>query len=339
VLNSQVAGASAQFQQYSYTQFGGWPTQAVGPATIPTPPVDAGGTCGAAFSTAVRSAAYQAARNAGVEPVNFAATLVYFPAFSPCHWQIDPSVRRDAGGKTVHEFLLNGVSRLETITKVLGFTKGTDGARTLVCVDAAGQPVPLSANCTSAENDPYTVMGANGGTMDLNVLAKLQTSWLTAAQVPFRTVAQGGTFTIAPIEAAAQAPAGTVRGLNLLDGNQNFIVEYRQPIGVDTGTRSATDGVLVYRQFVSGPPGNELVTSYLLDMTPGVGGRTFSDAVLRAGLSWTDPLGNLKITVNAADANGAQVTLSVVGTLPTSPQPTTPIPTTSSPPSTPRPTG
>jgi hypothetical protein len=334
-MNSQVAGAAAQFQQYSYRTYGGWPAQAVGPVTIPTPPLDAGGTCGAGFAASVRAGAYQAARNVAVNPDNFAAVLVYFPPFAACPWQIEPKPLRNSGG-TVREFLLNGSARFETITKVLGLTTGLDHARSLVCVDPAGQPVPISNTCQVADSDPYTVMG-NGGAADLNAVAKLRTGWLTSAQVPSRQLPQGGTFTIAPIEAAA---TGAVRAVRIQDGNLTFLIEYRQPIGVDAGTRNAMDGVLIYRQGVSGPSTNQIVSSYLLDMTPGAGGRTLNDAVLRAGSTWTNPVGNLKVTVNSAGPTGASVTIAVGGPMPTVPPPTSPLPAPTGPfPTGPVPTG
>lgn len=310
LLNSRVAGASVAFQRYSYSQYGGWPSEAIGPVTIQTPTLDGGTTCGNSFVAAVRSAAFQAARNTGVEPYNFDRVLIYFPAFSTCPWKYAPTPFWDGANHVQNlEFLLNGISGQELITKVLGITQGIDVARTLVCVDGAGKPIPRSSSCSTPDSDPYSVMGA-GGTMDLTTIAKRQRHWLTAAEQPSVFVQQQTTtVTIAPAEAAFPLPAGGKRGVIVAGPLDNtYYLEYRQPIGVDAGTQAATDGVLIYIFDETAFPSDRHAQSFLLDMTPSVGGGSFKDAVLRAGLSWTDPTTNIKFTVNGTNASGATVT-------------------------------
>ena len=322
-LTNQVAGASTRFQQYSYQQFTGWTATVVGPLTINPPPLDPGGTCGWNFKSSIQTQAEQAARNAGLETLiegstfGFNAILFYFPRNAACSWTVDSLF--PTGSRDLFDYqYLNGGSRIENVAQALGLTIVGDPARSLVCVDAAGRPTPLSANCQTVETDPYNVLG--GASNSPSVINKFQAGWMTthdpATNTDFSRFTTPDpnpntpvTFTIKPLEEVY--PAG-LQSVVLLDGDKPLWLEFRQPVGVDRGMRPASDGVLIYRESqVCYLPGC-VRQSNLLDMTPGVGGRTFNDAVLRPGLTWRNPVGHFQVTVNSVSPSGAQVTIMLV---------------------------
>ena len=119
------------------------------------------------------------------------------------------------------------------------------------------------------------------------------------------------TETIRPAEQLVLGGFVEFDAVRILDGNTTLWLEYRQPVGVDTGMRQGSSGVLVYLEtdtcYLTICP---VLQSKLLDMTPGVGGRTFDNAVLPVGSSWRNPLGHVRLTVNSADATGVQVTMT-----------------------------
>jgi hypothetical protein len=209
----------------------------------------------------------------------------------PCTW----------GGWTIGNVAwIDGNMNTATTAHELGHTLLLGHGHAQTCVDAAGQPVPLSANCQTSEyGDVYNVMGCCGPG-SFTAMQKFDLGWMSgrSQDVP----ASGGTYTLQPIEATAPG----LQALRVVDGNQTLWLEYRQPIGVDSWLSAAsTQGVLIHRQLP------EPLTQYgsnLLDMTPGSAGG-FSDAGLPAGTSWADPLGSMMVTVNSVGAAGAQVTV------------------------------
>jgi hypothetical protein len=193
---------------------------------------------------------------------------------------------------------INGQMNTPVTVHELGHTLLLGHGHAQTCQDGAGQPVALSTTCQTLEyGDPYNVMGCCGPG-SFTAIQKFDLGWMTGRlqNVP----SAGGTYTVQPLEASATG----VQALRLVDGAETLWVEYRQPIGVDSWLSPAsTAGVLVYRQL---PDGGNPLGSYLLDMTPG-SAAGFSDAVLKPGAAWSNPLGHLTIAVNSAGPSGAVV--------------------------------
>ena len=183
-------------------------------------------------------------------------------------------------------------------------------AGTLRCEDAAGNPVPLSSTCThGATDDEYDVMGDGVGAIGAG--EAYQAGWLNGQFFQASEGLGSHTFTIKPY---SELPHGA-RAIRLTDNGQTFWIEYRAAVGLDNmaldslGVR-VTPGLLVHRM----TPGdfNHRKKTELIDMTPSATAPAESarNAGLPVGQTWSDPLGTMKVTLNAANAAGATVTIS-----------------------------
>jgi hypothetical protein len=284
----QVGGTDVGwYQATSYGQFPGWNAAAIGSYLIAPPPNDG---CGNVFRANIQAGGNQAALANGFDPANYSVVMYYFSPV-PCGW----------GGWTVGSNIwINGSMITATTVHELGHTLLLGHGHSQTCVNGSGQQVALSGNCQSSEyGDVYNVMGCCGPG-SFTAMQKFDLGWMSGRKqdVP----ASGGTYTLQPLEATAPG----LQTLRVVDGNETFWLEYRQPIGVDNWlSPSSTQGVLIHRQL---PEGLTQYGSNLLDMTPG-SPAGFSDAGLPAGASWVDPLGTMMVTVNSVSAAGAQITV------------------------------
>jgi hypothetical protein len=223
--------------------------------------------------------------------------MYYFPLLTICDWG------GISFGATV---FINGEMTTSVTVHELGHSAGLGHAHRLACTDGAGHAVTLSTTCTTDEyGDWYSVMGccfAGSPT----AIQKYALGWMSGRMTTVPS--WGGTFTLQPIETT---PLYHLQALRIEDGSQTLWIEYRQPIGVDATVPAVdTNGVFVHLQR---PDDMTQSGSFLLDISPNDG----DPRTLPVGATWVNPLGIMKITVNAADANTATVTVTpTVATVP-----------------------
>ena len=281
---------SVWYQSVSQGEFGGWSATATGWLTIAPPVMDPG--CGNTFRASIQASANAAAQALGYDLARFTSVVYYFSFLWPCVWD---------GHTYATNIWLNGRMDYRVTLHELGHTLGLGHAKSITCWDPFGNRVPLAGYCNVYEyGDWYSVMGlASEGSLAANEKAAL--GWMAGrvADVP----RWGGTYTIEPLEIGSPA----IQALRIVDGTDTFWLEYRQPIGVDRGLTAAnTAGVLIRVQ----RPGATL----LMDMTP-ASNLGFADAGLPAGATWTNPGGEVRITVHATGGAGALVTVASTRTL------------------------
>jgi predicted lipoprotein with Yx(FWY)xxD motif len=181
----------------------------------------------------------------------------------------------------------------------LGHSLGLPHAKSIQCRDPNGDIVPLSNSCVSTEyGDSYDLMGNGFGTY--NAVYAHALGWLQGEFIDASAGEYTHSWTLEPY--TASSPGN--RALRLIDGSTTLWLEYRQPIGADAPDfsgwiSSLVPGLVIHRE-VAG-------VSQLLDMTPQA---TKLDAGLPVGQTWADPLGTMKITLNAADSSSATVTIA-----------------------------
>jgi hypothetical protein len=289
-VTAQIGAADKHwYQAVSHGQFPGWHARGVGPLTIPAPQMDADGTCAGTFEYDLVAKANAAARAQHIDPADYDTVVYYFSRVIRCPWS------GLSDGKLVW---LNGTLSTGTTVQELGHTLQLGHGLGLRCQDAAGATVTLSGTCTPiAYGDPFNAMGSGDGSF--SAIQQNDLGWLTGRLVDVPVA--GGTFTIEPLESDAVAP----QVLRLGDSGGTLWIEYRQPIGVDSGLSAASAGVLIRRQLP------DLGTkSLLLDLNPATSS-DFGDARLPVGTPWTNPFSGATITVTSATAAGATITVKV----------------------------
>jgi M6 family metalloprotease-like protein len=176
----------------------------------------------------------------------------------------------------------NQSATLLVIGHELGHTFGLYHAGSLDCGAA-----PIGGSCTVTEyGDPFDVMGNISG-MHFNAFQKNALLWIGASGVATHT---GGTasYTLAPIE----SPGGSKYAVKIAAGpNRTYWIEYRQPIGFDSGISVANANGAQIR--VARPTEKVCSTcdaysddTELLDMSTAT--TSFADAVLPTGSRFVD---------------------------------------------------
>jgi M6 family metalloprotease-like protein len=196
---------------------------------------------------------------------------------------------------------------LTVIGHELGHTFGLYHAGSLDC-----GVNPIGGSCTVSEyGDPFDVMG-NSSAMHFSAFQKQMLKWIPDASVSTHS---GGaaTYTLNPIETAGgsryavRIPAGP---------NRTYWLEYRQPIGFDSGI-SATNAngaqVRVVRPFETLCSGCDAYSNdtELLDMTTAT--NTFADAALATGSRFVDNYYGIAIDVLSRTASALTVRVSSLG--------------------------
>jgi hypothetical protein len=274
----------------SSTIFSGWSVTDPGLLHIVRPTLSPVGACDNTFLAGIHSGAEQAAEEHGINISGWDVIIYWFP-FTSCGW----SGLGDVLGLRV---FLDGTTNQYTLIHELGHHIGLGHGHGLNCRDANNVMVTLSANCTVFEyGDPVTVMGVGIGTYSAIQLTDL--GWLNGLvrDVP----PAGGGYLVTPLE--SQAPGTGIHALRIPDGSDTLWVEYRQPVGVDSGSGTSQGIVFVYLQR---PDPFTAAGSYLLDL----GLTTGQSFGLQVGGSWTNPLGHMKITVDYAEATAAHITVA-----------------------------
>jgi hypothetical protein len=119
------------------------------------------------------------------------------------------------------------------------------------------------------------------------------------------TVAADGTFVVAPLE---QKSTQTQALRIPIDSTKAYYVEFRQAFGFDSfsSTSSVVNGVLITRAPIAY---STLDRPALLDMVPGT--TSFNDAALGVGKTFTDPVANIRVTLNSVSPTGASVSVDM----------------------------
>src|SRR5207244_9722819 len=207
----------------------------------------------------------------------------------------------------------NGYNQLGVYGHELGHNFTLWHAGSLTC---SGQVI--GGSCGVAEyGDPFDIMG-NIGTMHFNAAQKSALNWIPASSV--RTHTSGtATYTLSPLE----SPGQTTYAVKIpAAANRTYWIEYRQPIGFDSGIAAYPNNGAQIRvasplefapQCPSGGCGDD---TEILDMTPGSGGG-FYDAALLAGQTYTDSTYGISVTVNSATSSALTLTVSMGGAVTT----------------------
>ena len=245
----------------------------------------------------IASAAEAAATARGYNVASYAGLLYVFNNVSGCGW----SGLAYVGWKRAYS---NSTTNLLVIVHELGHNFGLAHAASLDC----GANV-IGGTCTSSEyGDPFDVMG-NNRTMHFNAAQKAELNWIAPATVTTHT-AGTTTYTLTPIETggaaryAVKVPAAA---------NRTYWIEYRQPIGFDSGLSSYPNNgaqIRVAAPFESLCSGCYDDTEFL-DMTPAT--TAFTDGTLVAGQTYTDSTYNIAIKVISATASALTVEVKSPG--------------------------
>ncbi|MEP6609799.1 MAG: Ig-like domain repeat protein, partial [Burkholderiaceae bacterium] len=200
----------------------------------------------------------------------------------------------------------NGYNQLFVYGHELGHNFNLWHAGSLTCT---GQVI--GGSCGVAEyGDPFDIMG-NISAMHFNAMQKSVLNWIPATSV--KTHASGtATYTLSPIESPGQStyavkiPAAS---------NRTYWLEYRQPIGFDSGMASYPNNGAQIRvatpfQFPCTSCGGD--DTQILDMTLGTPGN-FGDAALLVGQTYTDSTYGISVNVVSATASALTLFVSVGG--------------------------
>jgi len=249
--------------------------------------------------TAIGAAGDAAATAAGYTPSSYQNRFYVFPFRGDCGW---------AGLAYVGygQAWSNGYNQLGVYGHELGHNFGLLHAASLYC---PGQVI--GGSCSSSEyGDPFDVMG-NISAMHFNSRQKSILNWIPVSSVQTYT-AGSATYTLSPIESAN----GTTYAIKIpVSANRTYWIEYRQPIGFDSGMSSYPNNgaqIRVASPFESLCSGCADDTE-LLDLTPGTAS-SFGDAALIAGHSYTDAATNITVSVLSASPTALSVQVSSSGT-------------------------
>ena len=195
-------------------------------------------------------------------------------------------------------------------------------ARAQLHAVACGQPTTagaqvLGGSCNVAEyGDRFDIMGNNSNAneqMHFNAAQKSLLNWIPASSVKTHTSGTA-TYTLSPLESGGQTTYA-VKIPVAADSNRTYWIEYRQPIGFDSGIAAYPNNGAQIRvaspfDYPCGRCGGD--DTELLDMTPGSSGG-FYDAALLAGQTYTDSAYGISVTVNSATSSALNLTVSMGG--------------------------
>jgi len=251
----------------------------------------------------------------GTNPDNYDAVVYYFTKIPECPWGGRADFPEDG-----NRVILNGSSSLLTLAHEFGHHLGLGHAGTQFCVDNFHNPVPLygplEARCTQHEyGNPYTAMGSvegAGGPLGYSASELNQLGWNVVTQ----TISAGDPTVTKILTRLDVNLPGSTQALRLVDGVRTLWVEFQANPGSSFGALlvSVEEPSLAHASHVA---------PFLLDMTPLDGDAARDPLVsgtsqeLPVAQAWTNPLGNMTITLNGVDGINASVTVqSVPGPVP-----------------------
>jgi hypothetical protein len=252
--------------------------------------------------TTIANLADQAATAAGYNVANYNNRFYVLPSL-PCGW---------AGLAYIgypYQAFSDGYNALWVYGHELGHNFTLYHAGSVNC-----SPQTLGGSCSASEyGDRFDIMGNNsnpGEQMHFNAEQKSVLNWIPASSVVTHS---GGTatYTLSPLEAGGQSTYAVKIPITA-DANRTYWIEYRQPIGFDSGLAAYPNNGAQIRvaspfEWSSGADDTEI-----LDMTPGTPGN-FYDAALLVGQNYTDSTYGISVTVNSASASALSVTVSTGG--------------------------
>lgn len=238
------------------------------------------------------STARQQAINSGIALNNYTYTVYAWPNTSGCQWA-------GLGFLPGTSSYIDGALDTRVVGHELGHNFGVHHAATLSCTGTDGLPSAVTGTCSMSEyGDGFSIMGSS--TRLQNGWHKAQLGWLSGAVVTASTTT---TQMIAPLESGSG-----VRMVRVPRGNGTYLwIDFRQPTGL-------FDNFTAGSAIVSGvslriaPETSSLVQSQLIDVTP-TSPTSFGDSTLKAGMSFTDPLTGVTISVLSVSASGAEVSV------------------------------
>ena len=231
---------------------------------------------------AIAAAARNAATARGYNLAAYPGVLYVFNNVSGCGWSGLAYVSTPIA-------YANNTTNLLVIAHELGHNFGLAHAASLDC----GVNV-IGGVCTSSEyGDPFDVMG-NNRAMHFNSAQKAELNWLPAGSV--LTHSSGTTtYTLSPLE----TPGGAHYAVKVpASGNRTYWIEYRQPIGFDSGLSAFPNNGAQIRAaspFESICSGCYDDTEFL-DMTPATS--PFTDGALFGGQSYTIMLATISASTS-----------------------------------------
>ncbi len=244
---------------------------------------------------AVRSAADQAATNAGYVLSNY-TRKVYVVPDAGCGWGGFSTVGGSPSYSVVNAY--NQPYFVQVVEHELGHALGQNHASTRACGSKA---IDVYSNCSFSEyGDNFDPLGYYSSN-DSNSAHKFFFGWFAAANVLKLGANASGTYTIAPIE----GKSSSVQLIQIPKANTNeyYYIGYRQPIGNDTNLSSTlTNGASIH---VAGAGSGN--TAWL-DLTPG--DSNYTNAALTDGATFTDSINGLSITQVSHTAAGVTVTIA-----------------------------
>ncbi len=261
------------------------------------------GTCDA---YGLADLADSAAKSDGVNLSAYRRKVYIFPR-NACGW----AGLGNVGGTTTRAWS-NGYYSSLVIGHELGHNFGLHHAQALNCDTGA-----TTGSCTTLTYGDTADMMGNYRAAHFSPFAKERLGWLNdGTSPPILTATANGRYRIEPYSGASvgakavKIPRGT-------DGSGRrlwYYVEYRQPLGADSvlaNTGNLTKGVVV-RMATEG----DATSSRQLDMTPGTSTNTYTelaDGALGVGLTFSDGVAGVSISLAAADTAGATIDVSFGG--------------------------
>ncbi|HVF62701.1 MAG TPA: hypothetical protein VNE58_01745 [Casimicrobiaceae bacterium] len=259
-----------------------------------------------------------AANATGYNTSSYSYIVYVFPRVSACGWAGLAYIGRSGSW-------INGRNTTSLYGHELGHNFGLLHAGSLRCSVGV-----IGGSCSVSEyGDPFGIMG-NISAMHFDASQKLDLGWIGSGTVVTHN-AGTVTYVLSPIETggggtyAVRIPAAT---------NRTYWIEYRQPIGFDSGLSAyPNNGAQMrvaspFETLCSGCDGYSNDTQ-LLDATPGTA--TFTDAALTVGNTFTDTTYGINVRVLSATAGALTVEVAKGGSGGGTPSITSPAPNTTLP--------
>jgi hypothetical protein len=233
---------------------------------------------------------------AGYTIGNYQNLVYVFPRVSGCGWA---GLAYIGWGRA----LINGYNTTSVYAHELGHNFGLLHAGSLRCPSGN----IIDGACTVSEyGDPFDVMG-NQSAMHFNAAQKSYLNWIPGPTV-LTQAAGSGTYRLDPLELAnGSRYAVTIPTRR----NRTFWLEYRQPIGFDSGLASRPNNGPQVRLETPLEWSCSGCDTTLLDMEPSTS--TFNDATLVAGKNFRDPVTGVSVSVLGATPTALDLFVQMAG--------------------------